>query len=46
MEFLDLWSKCDLLYLSDYLANGGELIENRKKSGKVTVFTGGQGWKQ
>ena len=27
MEFSNLWSKCDLLYLSDYLANGGELIE-------------------
>lgn len=38
MEFSDLWSKCDLLYLSDYLANGGELIEiPEKESFKKTV---------
>ena len=38
MEFSDLWSKCDLLYLSDYLANGGELIEiPEKESYEKTV---------
>lgn len=38
MEFSDLWSRCDLLYLSDYLANGGELIEiPEKESYEKTV---------
>ena len=38
MEFSNLWSKCDLLYLSDYLANGGELIEiPEKESYEKTV---------
>ena len=38
MEFSNLWSKCDLLYLSDYLANGGELIEiPAKESYEKTV---------
>ena len=27
MEFSNLWSKCDLFYLSNYLANDGDLIE-------------------
>ena len=43
MEFSDLWSKCDLLYLSDYLANGGELIEiPEKESYEKTVRKAGK----
>ncbi len=38
MEFSNLWNKCDLLCLSDYLANGGELIEiPEKESYEKTV---------
>ena len=38
MEFSDLWSKSDLMYLSDYLVNGGELIEiPEKESYEKTV---------
>lgn len=38
MEFSDLLNKCDLLFLSHYLVNGGELLEiPQKQSYEKTV---------